>query len=195
MRIRITQLPRDTSRFRRDDIDLSHYCVGEVYEVGSTVGTYLIVMGVAAPEMRHASRTVSPDAMHAGARHDHRTTVLLVDDIVDQLDMYEMALSSQFNVLRASRGQAAFALACLAVPDIIILDVMLPDVNGVTLCQRLKATPVTAAIPVLLLTAYETPAVKLHGIEAGAAAVLSKPCPADKLILAIDGFFGDQAGE
>jgi CheY-like chemotaxis protein len=188
MRIRITRLPQDVGRFQRDDIDLSRYIVGEVYDVGSTIGTYLIVMGFADPEMRlldspdrdDSPPTLAPDVIA------HHTTVLLVDDILDQLDMYEMALEGRYRVLRASRGREAFDLAVREQPDIIVLDVVLPDVNGVMLCQWLKASSPTASIPVMLLTAHGSALIEEHGLESGAAVVLEKPCPADKLIAAIE---------
>ncbi len=112
--------------------------------------------------------------------------MLLVDDTLDQLDMYEMALEARYRVLRASRGREAFAVARHQQPDVIVLDVMMPDVNGVTLCQQLKATLSTAGIPVLLLTAHSSPLIEAHGLEVGAATVLKKPCTPDKLMLAID---------
>src|SRR5258708_1930087 len=104
MRIRLTRLPTDIGRFTRDGINLSHYRVGEVYDVGSTVATYLIVMGVAEPVMHDQERNdrlPTPDTAHT-IRTDYRATVLLVDDVLDLLDLYEMALEERYRVLRAS---------------------------------------------------------------------------------------------
>ena len=187
MRVRITRQPTDAEQMAHTDINLSRYEKGRVYDVHPLIGSYLVVLGLAEPEMLGSE----PDPAHRTPGTDTtRPLVLLVDDIVDQLEMYAMALDTRYTIERAVRGQEAFELACTFRPDIIVLDVMLPDMDGVTLCKRLKSTSGTAGIPVVFLTAYETPALKLQAIDAGGVALLSKPCSTDKLIRTIDGALG-----
>ncbi len=80
-----------------------------------------------------------------------RPVVLIVDDTLDQLDLYEMALSDQYTTVRATTGEGAITGALTERPDVIVLDVMMPGDDGFATCARLKEHPVTRRIPVLLL--------------------------------------------
>jgi putative two-component system response regulator len=114
------------------------------------------------------------------------TTVLLVDDTIAHLDMYELALSERYQVVRASRGRTAYSLAVNERPDAIISDVVMPDLDGWSLCDMLKSNPVTATIPVILLTAFEQNDLDARAAAVGAATVLLKPCSVERLSETID---------
>ena len=71
-------------------------------------------------------------------------------------------------------------------PDAIILDVMMPGLNGWQVCQCLRGNPITARIPVIMLTSLDDGDLTARAREAGAAAVLMKPCPVERLVLTLN---------
>ena len=113
-----------------------------------------------------------------------RGRVLLVEDSFDELELYALILADAVDVLKASRGETGYALACAAVPDVIVLDILMPDVDGWQVREWLRNNPVTARIPVLILTgddeSYEEAASRpdVH-------AALKKPCAPERLLQAI----------
>jgi len=116
-----------------------------------------------------------------------RPTVLLVEDNLDQLDLYALLLETSVDVLRASRGEAAYALACAERPDVIVLDLLLPDVSGFVISRRLRGTEATAKIPIIFLTGDEDSYFKALSSPEYAVVfdVLKKPCPAERLLSVI----------
>ena len=107
--------------------------------------------------------------------------VLLIDDCVDQRDLYELALEDDFTILTAARGREGLAVARRAKPDVIVLDVMMPGMDGWETCTRIKSEPETAHIPVVLLTGATDVDLRDHAIAVGAFEVLKKPCSVDRL--------------
>jgi two-component system cell cycle response regulator len=102
--------------------------------------------------------------------------VLIVDDIEVNVKLLEAKLSSEyFDVLSASSGDAALRIAESEAPDIILLDVMMPRMDGFEVCRRLKANPRTADVPVVMVTALSDTADRLSSLEAGADEFLTKP--------------------
>lgn len=102
--------------------------------------------------------------------------VLVVDDILPNVKLLEAKLSNEyFDVLTATSGAEALDKAATQSPDIILLDVMMPGMDGFETCQRLKADPNTAHIPVVMVTALTDATDRVRGLEAGADDFLSKP--------------------
>ena len=102
--------------------------------------------------------------------------ILVVDDVPANVKLLEARLSAEyFDVMTASNGTEALALARRAECDIILLDVMMPDMDGFEVCRRLKSSPATHFIPVLMVTALDSPADRVRGLEAGADDFLTKP--------------------
>jgi putative two-component system response regulator len=110
-----------------------------------------------------------------------RPSLLLVDDCVDQRDLYELVLQSEFDVLTATRGAEGVALATAECPDVIVMDVMMPGLDGWEACTQIKSHPRTANVPVILLTGADDRDLSQHAIAVGATAILKKPCPAETL--------------
>jgi len=104
-----------------------------------------------------------------------RTTILLVDDNPDVRAYVRSVLAPRYQVLEAGDGRAGLALAREALPDLIVADVMMPELDGLGLGRALKSDPMTDAIPVVLLTARAESADQIAGLEAGADAYLVKP--------------------
>lgn len=112
--------------------------------------------------------------------------ILLVDDDADQVEMYRYALDDAgFSVVTAATGADAVSRARDLRPDVIVLDVRLPDIPGWEVCAVLKGDPRTSHIPVIALTALATPTLPTDAAKAGCAAHLVKPCYPDQLIAAI----------
>ena len=102
--------------------------------------------------------------------------ILVVDDVPANVKLLEARLSAEyFDVLTASNGAEALDICARAECDIILLDVMMPDVDGFEVCRRLKSNPATHFIPVVIITALDSPADRVRGLEAGADDFLTKP--------------------
>jgi CheY-like chemotaxis protein len=112
-------------------------------------------------------------------------TVLVVDDFDDTRELYAGALTDAgFAVEEATNGQEALDRAESAHPAIIVMDLSMPVIDGWEATRRLKANPATADIIVIALTGHSTSAGMAKAREAGADAVLTKPClPNDLLAL------------
>src|ERR1700755_639191 len=102
--------------------------------------------------------------------------VLVVDDVPANVKLLEARLSAEyFDVLTAANGAEALAICARAECDMILLDVMMPDIDGFEVCRRLKSNPPTPSIPAVMVTALDSPSDRVRGLEAGAADFLTKP--------------------
>src|SRR5215813_7586812 len=102
--------------------------------------------------------------------------VLVVDDVPANAKLLEARLTAEyFDVVTAASGPEALAICERAQCDIVLLDVMMPEMDGFEVCRRLKAGPKTHHIPVVMVTALDQPSDRVRGLEAGADDFLTKP--------------------
>src|SRR4051812_19387397 len=102
--------------------------------------------------------------------------ILIVDDDIDSLKLIGLMLQRQgYEIAAASSGGQAIAKALAETPDLIILDVMMPDMDGYEVCRRLRADAETRPIPIIMFTAKTLVDDKVAGFEAGADDYLTKP--------------------
>jgi putative two-component system response regulator len=104
-----------------------------------------------------------------------RPTVLAVDDTPANLNLLSQLLGKQYRVQLAVSGAKALELAFRSPPDIIVLDVMMPELDGYAVCSRLKADPRTRDVPVIFLTALNGTEDETRGFEVGGADFVNKP--------------------
>ncbi|MCX7833127.1 MAG: response regulator transcription factor [Ignavibacteria bacterium] len=110
--------------------------------------------------------------------------ILVVDDEKDIVDIlkYNLLQQKEFEVLTAYNGRDAIKIAQEEKPDLILLDIMMPELNGFDVCKKLKSSPVTADIPVIFLTAKENEIDEIIGLELGADDYIQKPLSPRKII-------------
>ncbi|MBF0370567.1 MAG: response regulator [Magnetococcales bacterium] len=104
-----------------------------------------------------------------------RETILLVDDEPALIDVTRSALGEHFSVRIATSGEVALKLAALGGIDLILLDIMMPDLSGYDVCQRLKAQPDTQNIPIIFLTSRDSADDEAWGLSLGAEDYIRKP--------------------
>lgn len=101
--------------------------------------------------------------------------VLLVDDEKDNIDILESMLKDEYDILYALSGKRAIEIAKKYEPDIILLDIMMPELDGFDVCKLLKYNPLTNHIPIIFVTAYDSTGNELKGFELGAVDYIAKP--------------------
>jgi DNA-binding NtrC family response regulator len=116
-----------------------------------------------------------------------RPTILVVDDTAANLDMLIALLEQQgYEVLAAASGEMALRVIAQALPDLVMLDVMMPGIDGYETCRRLKAAPETAALPVLFISALDEVADVVRGFEAGGVDYIYKPLQAMEVLARVN---------
>ncbi|MFA9561996.1 MAG: response regulator, partial [Nitrospirota bacterium] len=101
--------------------------------------------------------------------------VLIVDDTKANIDILVEALRDDYKISIATDGERALRSVEKSSPDIILLDIMMPDIDGYEVCRRLKASPTTQEIPVIFLSALNEVKDKTTGFDVGAADYVTKP--------------------
>lgn len=158
--------------------------VESVLGKGSRFTVTLPVRHVEVKEEVQLSRVISENdvnvelgsvEVNAAEDEDKKPLLLVIDDNADIRNMIKELLNDQYRIIEAPDGKEGIRLASRYVPDLIICDVMMPVMDGLECCRRIKNELTTSHIPVLMLTACSMDEQRIQGYESGADAYLSKP--------------------
>ena len=111
-----------------------------------------------------------------------RSRILIIDDNRDHLEILRTTLSPKYEVVTATDGLEGYAWACCHLPDAILLDIMMPVIDGYTVWRKLRANPVTQTIPIVLVTALDPESVEPSVMGDGLTTILRKPCHAGEVL-------------
>jgi len=151
-------------------------CGAEVSDKCHNCGRTLDVGWSICPYCGTERRKLLSEQVLAGGRSDGRKRVLIVDDSEAIRAMVKAALKDgDYEFLEAADGEEALRLIFQAKPDIVILDIMMPKVDGFQVCRKMRANLETATIPVVMLTAKVDSESRLEGLDAGADDYITKP--------------------
>ena len=107
---------------------------------------------------------------------ENKHTVLIVDDVGTNIDVLKAILEDNYDIKIALNGGTALEIAAKEPhPDIILLDVMMPEMNGYEVCTKLKSDPITSQIPVLFVTALDDTQFEVQGFDVGGVDFITKP--------------------
>ena len=111
--------------------------------------------------------------------------ILIVDDEPGNIQLLKKALQEKYEIFSASNGFDAMALIKVTLPDMVILDVMMPEISGYEVCRMIKEDDNYAEIPILFLTALEAPEAEIFGLDVGGIDFLTKPVNLEMLKLRV----------
>ncbi len=120
------------------------------------------------------------------------TTILIIDDNSELRNFLSIRLAARYRVIEAENGRMGLNLAIQELPDLIISDVMMPEMTGIELAKALKENSETATIPLILLTAKTTKRDTVEGLESGADDYLTKPFDTSELIARVAGLIASR---
>ncbi|MBF0187997.1 MAG: response regulator [Magnetococcales bacterium] len=110
-----------------------------------------------------------------------RMTILIVDDVPANIKTFAAYLSDDYEIIMATSGHEALKMIASEQPDLVLLDVVMPEMDGFTVCERIKADPRTESIPIIFLSARSSAEALAKGLELGAHYYLTKPAEPDVL--------------
>lgn len=116
--------------------------------------------------------------------------VLVVDDTPENLQFLVALLKDKYAVVAATSGQKAIEIAKNSKPDLILLDIIMPQMDGYEVCRLLKSEPVTSSIPVVFVTSKNDVFDDTIGYSVGASEYLTKPIEPDLLIATVEAYLG-----
>lgn len=115
--------------------------------------------------------------------------ILVIEDNSSSMYLMQFLLRAQgYRVLEASDGLAGIQIACRELPDLIVLDIQLPEIDGYEVARRLKTYPETAAIPIVAVTSYAMVGDRERAMEAGCLGYLEKPIDPNSFVGQIERF-------
>ena len=124
--------------------------------------------------------------MNSAKQVDVRPKILVVDDEPEAVELLQFNLEQNgFKVLTAADGVEALHKVRTLMPNLVVLDVMLPEIDGIEVCKMIRRDPATAAIPIIMLTARAAEIDRVLGLELGADDYMTKPFSPRELILRI----------
>lgn len=169
-------LAKSLAQLLKGNIEYSNNGGRNVFRVVLPVGT------IGGTDASSVSQQPDEPEISKGAKRKERTVALLVEDDVEMGDFLEKCVKGPYSVLRASNGKDALEILKTKTVNIIVSDVMMPEIDGFELTKVLKSDIETSHIPVVLLTAKTNNQSKIKGYEAGADAYIEKPFSVDVLL-------------
>ncbi len=140
-----------------------------------TESDVIVELGAESTEAAQASASLSAANEADGAPATELPSLLIIDDNPDIRSLINQLLGDEYEIHQAENGREGLAKAARLVPDIIICDIMMPVMDGLECCRRIKAEISTSHIPVLMLTACSMDEQRIEGYESGADGYISKP--------------------
>lgn len=123
----------------------------------------------------------------------NRYTLLAVDDEVDILEMVQaLLLRSPFDVITATGGEEALSQVNSQNVDVILLDIMMPDISGITVCGQLRASATLSNVPIVMLTALDDYPTRRRAMQSGADDLLTKPVSKAELVAKLLGVMAER---
>jgi len=130
----------------------------------------------------------------SGTAFLRKKKILVVEDEADLLELMRVYFKDEgFAIATAKNGVDALRKARSVLPDLILLDVMLPEMNGFAVCETLRKDEATAGIPIFMVTGLSTLLARGAGIDAGATEFVTKPVSPDEIVSRVKEFFQKQA--
>lgn len=149
------------------------------------------------PPPQHVAEDAAPRAEasveNEAAADEEAPLLLLAEDNAEMRAYVQGILAQEFRVLAVENGRLALEAAEELLPDLLVSDVMMPEMDGYQLCAQLKSQKTTSHIPIVLLTAKASPGQRIEGIEAGADAYLPKPFQAAELLATLRNILAQRA--
>jgi signal transduction histidine kinase len=137
-------------------------------------------------EVALAAAVAEADNTPLAAAGERKPTILVADDNADIRDYVTSLLGSRFHLIQAENGKAALAEAQRVVPDLVLTDVMMPEMDGFELVAAMRENPATRTIPIVMLSARAGEESRIDGIDAGADDYLAKPFSARELLARVE---------
>ncbi len=113
----------------------------------------------------------------------NRTILIVEDSPIQALALQQMLEQKGLRVLRAMNGRSGLMMAERYLPDVIVLDIQMPEMDGLEACRHLKQNPLTQNIPIVMLTAHTDPDLLMRGIDLGAIDFIPKDAFSDTVLL------------
>ncbi len=130
--------------------------------------------------------TIDEDNGELASQAEAKPTILLADDNADMRGYVQRLLRERFRVVSAENGKAAFEKALLRRPDLVLTDVMMPEMDGFQLLAALRSHPSTKTVPVIMLSARAGEEARIEGLDATADDYLTKPFTSRELVARVD---------
>lgn len=118
---------------------------------------------------------MEPDLSRFQSFSENRPTILIVDDVPDNLALMSNLLKDSYRIKIATSGKKALEIVGASMPDLILLDILMPEMDGYQVCRHLKENPATRSIPVIFLTSSTLSENEERGLELGAVDYITKP--------------------
>ncbi len=167
----IVNLPKEDRSYLKSEIDQKQI---DGFKATSDPLEYLVTDPISEVD-------ISGIGMDFEEREEKLPLLLFVDDNSDIRRFIKEGFENDFRIIEAEDGEKAYEIAISSLPDIIVSDVMMPNMSGIELCEILKTNSLTSHIPIVLLTAKSTADDQLLGLQTGADAYISKPFKIDIL--------------